>query len=115
MSRLTAQRAVMIAHHGRAMTLRRPLTAAPATFADVSLTGFFRAFQPHQMTGDVRQGDARVEISGAEITAAGWPGPPRPRDMLTIEGKAWLVLGAAPLYDGADLAGYTLHIRGGSA
>jgi hypothetical protein len=105
----------MIALHGRPMVLTRPLTVSPPAFADVDLTGFFRAFQPHQMTGDIRQGDARVEISGAEIAAAGWPGPPRPRDMLRVNGSVWLVQGVAPIYDGADPAGYTLHIRGGSA
>lgn len=115
MSVLTDHRAGMIARKGRAMVLRRPLAATPPSFVDLPLTGFFRAYQPQQISGDVRQGDAKVEISAVEIALFEWPGPPRARDALTINGKVWAVQGAAPVYDGADLAGYTLHIRGGSA
>lgn len=108
-----AARRNMIGAHGRTMTLRRPLTVNPATYQDVVLLGFTRAYRPEQMPGDVRQGDQMCAICANEITAAGWPAPPRPRDLILVDGRSWAVLGAQTIADGAEILGWDLWIRGG--
>lgn len=108
MGAVAGTRARLLVRFGRTMTLRRQVTTSSNT--DATVVGFVTAFRPDQITGDVRQGDCVVAIGPAP---AGWPGPPRARDQVVIDAKVWTVQGAAALYEGATLAGYDLHARGG--
>lgn len=94
------------------MTLRRQTQASPPLFTDVVLKGATARFEPQNSPPDVRQGDEQVLILNDEITAAGWPGPPRARDSLTDDGKVWAVQGARSVYDGGTLVGHYLWVRG---
>lgn len=100
-----------IARRGRPMTLRRPLTTT--TVSDVTVAGIDRAYKPEQVAGDIRQGDRMVAILNDEITAAGWPGPPRPRDLMLIDGLQATVEGSFAIYDGAVCIGHDIQVRGG--
>jgi len=100
----------VLAARGRPMTLRRGTTPPGPV---VALLGFPHGFAPGQITGGVQQGDLQIEIGAEEISAAGWTAPPRNPDRLTMDARTWTVLDARPLYDGAELAGFTLWVRGG--
>jgi len=89
------------------MTLRR------GAGEPVALVGYLRRYGPDALVGALRQGDASVEIMAAPLTAAGFEAPPREPDELRTQGNSWTVLFAAPIYEGADLIGYTLTVRGG--
>lgn len=81
--------------------------------SDLTVQGVEAAFQPDEITGDVRQGDSTVNLLPDEIVAAGWPAPIRARDIVVVNGTSRQILGAWPLYDGATLAGWKLWTRGG--
>jgi len=98
---------------GRPMTLRRQLTVSPQTYADLTVQGFDRAFQPQEIQGGVRQGDRRVEILNDELAAAGWPALRGQVLRLVIDGTTVTVVDAFPLYEGATLIGHSLWCRGG--
>jgi hypothetical protein len=91
------------------MTIRRGSTP-PGPI--VALQGFAHGFAPGQIANGVQQGDMRVEIGADEIAAAGWTAPPRNPDRVTMDARTWTVLDARPLYDGAELLGFSLWIRG---
>lgn len=93
------------------MVLRRQ-TAVNA-YTPVTLNGVTVRFAPEELRGDIREGDWQVWITNDEIAAASWPAPPAPRDTLVIDGRAWQVQGCESLYEGANVAGYRLHVRGG--
>lgn len=101
-----------LASRGRPMQLRRQTAVTPLAYATVTVQGFKRDYTPGQVVGEIQQGDARVEILPDEIEATGWPGPPRPKDAVLIDGAVWTVQGAPALYDGPVLVGYSLWIRG---
>jgi hypothetical protein len=109
MSSFLISRRRLLAQRGRPMVLRRPGTP----YIDVTVQGFKAAFSPEQITGGVQQGDCRVQILADEITAAAWPGPPKNKDSVVVDGRTWSVQGATPLYDGATLLGFSLWVRGG--
>lgn len=94
------------------MTLKRQLTTAP-TFASVTVRGATVAYQPDAIAGDLKMGDLRVSILNDEIAAGSWPGPPRSRDQMLIDGKTYVVQAATSLYDGETLVGFTIWARGG--
>jgi hypothetical protein len=95
---------------GRPMVLKRRVGTG-TTFTSATVRGFLVAFSPQDITGEVRQGDARVTI-GSDTGALGVV---RANDILTIDGQDWQVLGATPRHVGATLAGYTVWVRGGGA
>lgn len=99
-----------LAARGRSMTLRRISTGAPVT---VTVVGTLRLFSPQDLTGAVKQGDARIEIGQDEIAAASWPYPPRSPDQVLVDGQTHTVQGATPVCEGATIIGWTLHVRGG--
>jgi hypothetical protein len=101
----------MLARNGRPMTLRRRVGTALTTFNSATVTGFLVSFAPQEVVGLVQQGDARVTITpnvGTTLSA------PRENDSLLVDGKAWRVMGAQPLYAGATLTGWRLWVRGGA-
>lgn len=106
---LAATTARMLARNGRPMTLRRRV-GVTAAFTDATVQGFMVAFNPTEVAGLVQQGDARVTIGpdAGDLTA------PRENDVLSIDGKAWRVMGAQALYVGVTLAGWRLWARGGA-
>jgi hypothetical protein len=90
------------------MLLRRRVGTSTTAFTDAPVHGKSIGYRPEELVGGVVQGDRRVKISQLDIAAAGWPGPPRKNDVL--DGGA--VQGAEPLYDGAELVGFTCWVRG---
>ena len=104
-----------IAARGRTFTLRRQTVTSPETYVSVTVTGFLRSYRPDQIAGALQQGDWALEICNFEIAAAAWPGPPRPGDEI-LDGSAagYAVIGAAPVYEGGDVIGHTLSLRGGA-
>jgi hypothetical protein len=109
-----AARRRQIKLNGAVLTLRRQTATNPATYRDVSLLGMPAFYKPGTLTGGVQQGDAQVQILTDEITAAGWPGPPRVRDLLIVDGRTWSVIGANPVMVGPLTIGFSLWIRGGA-
>lgn len=104
----------LIARHGRPMTIRRQTGVNPVVFSAVEVAAAVTAFRPEQLIGGVQQGDMRAEILNDEIADAAWPGPPRAKDSLLVDGKAWQIVGATPVFDGALCIGHALWIRGGA-
>lgn len=104
-----------LASRGRSFTLRRQTVTTPAAYTTVTVTGFRRAYRPDQIAGAIQQGDWALEICNFEIAAASWPGPPRAGDEV-LDGSAatYAVVGAAAVYEGEDLIGHTLQLRGGA-
>lgn len=94
------------------MLLRRQTTASPPAFTTVALQGVTRDFTPETAPGDLKQGDKRLVILNDEIAAAGWPGPPRVRDSIVDNGTEWAVLGSMPAWDGPQLIGHVMWVRG---
>lgn len=85
--------AEVLAQHGEAMTLRRPLTTS--TFRDVAV--FAKRFEgegaPGRHLADQRaQSAVRFKISDREIAADGWPGPPRAGDKLVASDATWTLV-----------------------
>lgn len=101
-----------IAAKGRPATLRRQTATKPAAYADLPVQVFIVGYRPEQITGGLQQGDAQARALNDEIAAAGWP-PPRAGFLLVVDGQTFAVQGSAPAYDGADLIGWNLWIRGG--
>jgi hypothetical protein len=94
------------------MTLRRLLTTS--TISDVTVMGYLVMFKPDAVgTGSVMQGDATVSILNNEILACAWPGPPRQRDQMVIDGRIWSVQGSTPLWEGTTCIGHDIYVRGG--
>lgn len=108
MAGLLASRRRFFARHARPMILRR------TGQADLPVQGVEAAFQPAQLTGDVRQGDSTIGLLPDEIVAASWPAPVRARDAIYVSGQTKQILGAWPLYDGPVFAGWKLWVRGGT-
>ena len=104
-----------IARAGRPYTLRRQTAYTPAaTYSSVTVQGYRRTYRTDELSGALVQGDWALEILNDEIAAATWSGPPINGDEL-LDGSlaTYAVQGAAPVYEGSTLIGYTLQIRGG--
>ena len=99
-----------LATRGRPMTLSRISTGAPVA---VTVVGTLRLFNPQDLTGAVKQGDARIEIGHDEIAAASWPHPPSSPDQVLVDGQTYSVQGAMPVCEGPTIIGWSLHVRGG--
>lgn len=106
MGPLGAARERLTARFGRPLTLRRGAASA-------GCTGVLTRFAPDELVGTLRQGDARVELLASDLAAAGFPVPPRNPDELRTAANSWTVLFANPVYEGADLIGWSLAVRGG--
>ena len=100
-----------VAVKGRPMLLRRAI--ALGNTVAVALNGITVRFKGEEDKGDIRQGDWAVWITNDEIAAADWPAPPKPRDVLVIDGNSWQVQAVESLYEGAAIAGYRMQVRGG--
>lgn len=108
MGPIGAARASLVTMFGRPLTLRRG-AGSPA-----AVTGVLTRYAPDELAGtNLRQGDARVELLASDLTAAGFPVPPRNPDELRTTANSWTVLFASPVYEGAELIGYSLAVRGG--
>jgi hypothetical protein len=93
------------------MTLRRR-TGTTSSFVDVVVYGEDRGYKPDQLLGGIIQGDRKVTISNAEISAAAWPGPPKKGDFLTVDGVQTALQGAVTEYEGTTVLAHILWIRG---
>lgn len=100
-----------LATRGRPMTLSRISVDAPPV--TVTVVGTLRLFNPQDLTGAVKQGDARIEIGHDEIAAASWPHPPSSPDQVLVDGQTYSVQGAAPVCEGPTIIGWSLDVRGG--
>lgn len=110
MSALAGVTARMLARVGRPMVLKRRQGTSD-TFATVTVQGYLVAFAPGEITGEVRQGDARITIG----PNAGALGAIRTGDFVAVDGAEWAVLGVSPRHVGPAVAGYALWVRGGGA
>ena len=95
----------------------RPAVLARPSGPSVTLLAFVREDGRQElgtsaMAGQMLAGDERCEIGVSEITAAGWPGPPRKPDRLTIDGRTLVIQAARPVCDGSEVVGYTCFVRG---
>ena len=95
---------------GRPMALKRR-NGTSATFTECTVFGKARFYKPEELVGGVAQGDRRIRIAQADIAAAGWPGPPKAGSTDTLDGGA--VQGVEKLYEGAELVGFVVWVRGG--
>lgn len=110
---MTAARvAEIIALHGEAMTLRRPVGTTSTSFTDVTVTGKRQGFNGADLVGDLRQGDIEVRISNKEIAAAAWPGPPRNGDKLVAASKTYTVQNCDTRYHDGEIWLHILTVRG---
>lgn len=112
MSDIASRVVADLALYGRPMTLRRRV-GTTAAFTSVTVQGIDRSYRPGEIMGAIEQGDAQVTISGNEIAAVAWPGPPRRLDTIVIDGQTWTVQGADSKTIGSALIAYVLHVRGG--
>ena len=79
--------------------------------ASVTVRGYPRSYQPHELVGGLMQGDQRVEILVEEIEAASWPAPPVKPDRLSLDGGDAMVMAATPVCEGETVIGYSLWVR----
>jgi len=104
--------AAAIAKTGETVVLRRRVSSNPDVFADVSVTAVVRGYQPQELVGGIQQGDKDVIIGDLEIAAAGWPGPPRVKDLVVIRGVTHSVQGVDTLQAGSATVRHNLTVRG---
>lgn len=110
MSGLAGTISRMLARIGRPMVLKRRQGTGD-TFAAVTVQGYLVAYAPGEITGEVRQGDARITIG----PKAGDLVSPSTGDIVTVDGADWAVLSVSPRYVGPTVAGYALWVRGGGS
>lgn len=113
MSGIGASRRRMLRRYGRPVTLRRQTGVNPVAFAGAEVPGMVAGYGPDAITGAVQQGDATAAVLAEDLVAEGFPVPPRSGDSL-VDGRTWKVMAAYPVYDGSDLLGWDLWIRGGA-
>jgi len=109
---IAARAAAELARIGEPVTLRRR-QGTSGTFTDASIHGVLRQFDPDELTGSIRQGDAEVTIAHTPLISAFWPVPPRAGDMVVVGGRTWAVQGAMPKQMGGIIAAWVLWVRGG--
>lgn len=109
---IAARAAAELARIGEPMTLRRR-QGTTGTFTVVSVAGVLRDFEPDELSGSIRQGDAEITIAHKPLDAAGWPAPPRNGDFIDVAGRTWAVQGALPKSMGGVMAAWVLWVRGG--
>lgn len=105
MADFAAVRQRQLLKSGRSMVFRRQTGINPVTFSDTIALGFLRSFRPEEIAGGIQQGDAQV-LTLTDVT-------PRAGDRVVIEAKTWQVIGVTPVYNAAELIGYSLWVRGG--
>lgn len=109
---IAARAAAELARMGEPMTLRRR-QGTSATFTSASVFGVLRDFEPDELAGAIRQGDAEITIAHKPLDAAAWPAPPRNGDLIDVAGRTWAVQGALPKSMGGVTAAWMLWVRGG--
>jgi hypothetical protein len=110
MGQMLETRRRMIRSRGRTMRLiRRATNGVPQQTVD--LMGFPRLYRPGEIEGAIQQGDQQVEILADELDAAGF-GAPTTGHLLVLDGRQVTLQGARPIYEGADLIGHSLWVRG---
>lgn len=105
--RLALDRA--LAADGNDVTLQRLVNGS---LVKVAVRAALAGYEPHQLVGNVKQGDRKVVISNTEIANANWPGPPRSGDQIVIDGRAWAVQGCDPISLGGEYVRHNIQIRG---
>lgn len=100
----------MVLREGQPLTLRRVATGQTAI--DVAVTGVLRDFQPHELVGNIIQGDRRVILTNDEISAAGWPLPIRKGDQVLDGTKVYTVQGCSTAQRQGSIARHDLVVRG---
>lgn len=94
-------RASMLARMGRDVVLSRG--AASAT-----VRAFAAPAKPGELDGGLQTGDMRLETGPLPAPFA----PPIRGDRVQVDGRSWSVIGAAPIFEGAALIGYSVRMRG---
>lgn len=101
---LQAARKRLIVRFGQTVVLTRGDVVAMGK-------GVLTRYQPDQIVGTLRQGDARVEVLAADFAAIA--GGPRNPDELAADGVSYTVLYANPVREGETVIGWSLVVRGG--
>lgn len=102
-----AQYAAVLTKRGETMVLRR------LGGASVTLKGKRHDAAGDPLVGNVGQIVVKVIISNAEIAAAGWPGPPRQGDKLTMGGIEYTLLANADTRsDSGKVYAHFLQVKG---
>lgn len=102
--------AAVLRRDGRPMALKRR-NGLGGAFTECTVHGKARFYKPEELVNGVVQGDRRIRIAQTDITAAGWPGPPKAGNTDFLDGGT--VQGVEKLYDGAELVGFVVWVRGG--
>lgn len=115
MGSLADTRRRLIGRWSRPMQLKRLSGGGgtPVTAVGLPVNGFFSMYRPDEISGDIKQGDAEVALTNDELAASNWTSPPRARDQIMIDGRTWQIVDAYPVYEGSDVIGHTLWVRGG--
>lgn len=100
-----------LASAGQDVTLRRT-TGTQRIPLDVTCRAMVRAYQPHELVGEIQQGDSQVIISPTEMARAQWPWPPKANDFVIVAGRQRTVLAAAPIHMADELVRVDLQVRG---
>ena len=112
MGSFLASRRRLMALRGRPMVMRRQTAPRPPAYAERPVRGIFRGYSPEQITQGMLQGDASIALVIDDLY--GWTVQPWPQVQIVIpDSGTWIVQGALPVYDGAELIGHNLHVRGG--
>ncbi|WP_374442468.1 hypothetical protein [Stella sp.] len=81
----------ILARHGRPVTLARRTGAFDAA-AQAAASGAVACTVPARvLRRRGRAAEIQVHLADASLAAAGFPGAPRPDDILTIDGEDWPV------------------------
>lgn len=99
----------VIRQHGESMTLTRSSEGTTITLKGKRILG-----STESLGNTAEQQIFRVRIGLRELTASAWATkvPNSTGDVLTVGGRARVILNVQPLGDGATVVGYVLDVEG---
>jgi hypothetical protein len=106
-----AQRRDHINRKGRMVEFQSRMGAEGSqTLTKVPVKGYSWNFRPDQIKDQIQQGDSMLETLNDEFAASGFA--PRFYDSVIIDGLKRTVKGRNPVYDGEQLIGWSIWVKG---
>lgn len=100
-----------------ASRIQREGESVTFTKADNSVTAtvqaFVRGYQPHELVGDIAQGDREMRVAPGDLTALGWTDAPDQPDRVLIGGQVAVVQSAETRSLRGVPCMYLVQVRGG--